>query len=150
GQALGRGPVRDLDQRLGIDRDARLLARLARGRAPRRTCVAAGTRVDRIDAPAREDPGAAVEGELRVAPQEQHLELARAARGGAIAEQNHRCSRRGFDHRAYDTRMEREDAVGGRYAWYVLAVLVLVYVANFVDRQILSILAQEIKGDLGL
>ena len=46
--------------------------------------------------------------------------------------------------------MEREDAVGGRYAWYVLAVLVLVYVANFVDRQILSILAQEIKGDLGL
>src|SRR5512139_1429515 len=49
---------------------------------------------------------------------------------------------------------EREGAdaarVGGGYAWYVLAVLVLVYVFNFIDRQILSILAQEIKGDLGL
>ncbi|HVS15443.1 MAG TPA: MFS transporter [Thermoanaerobaculia bacterium] len=40
--------------------------------------------------------------------------------------------------------------VGGRYARYVLAVLVLVYVFNFIDRQILSILAEEIKADLGL
>ena len=40
--------------------------------------------------------------------------------------------------------------VGGRYAWYVLFVLVLVYVVNFVDRQILSILAEDIKKDLGL
>ncbi len=36
------------------------------------------------------------------------------------------------------------------YAWYVLFVLVLVYVLNFVDRQILSILANDIKADLGL
>jgi len=46
--------------------------------------------------------------------------------------------------------MERGDAVGGRYGWYVLGVLVLVYVFNFIDRQILSILAQEIKADVGL
>ena len=36
------------------------------------------------------------------------------------------------------------------YARYVLIVLVLVYVLNFVDRQILSILAEDIKADLGL
>lgn len=36
------------------------------------------------------------------------------------------------------------------YSWYVLGVLVLVYVLNFVDRQILSILANDIKRDLGL
>jgi MFS family permease len=38
----------------------------------------------------------------------------------------------------------------GTYAWYALLVLVLVYVINFVDRQIISILAQDIKHDLGL
>ncbi|MEI9851688.1 MAG: MFS transporter [Sphingomonas sp.] len=36
------------------------------------------------------------------------------------------------------------------YAWYVLAVLVLVYVLNFVDRQIIAILADDIKRDLHL
>jgi MFS family permease len=36
------------------------------------------------------------------------------------------------------------------YAWYALLVLVLVYVINFVDRQIISILAQDIKHDLHL
>lgn len=40
-------------------------------------------------------------------------------------------------------------AVSG-YSWYVLGVLVLVYVLNFIDRQILSILAVDIKADLGL
>ena len=40
--------------------------------------------------------------------------------------------------------------VGGRYAKYVLAVLVLVYIFNFIDRQILSILAEEIKADIGI
>jgi MFS family permease len=34
------------------------------------------------------------------------------------------------------------------YGWYALGVLVLVYVINFVDRQIISILAQDIKHDL--
>lgn len=36
------------------------------------------------------------------------------------------------------------------YAWYALFVLVLVYALNFIDRQILSILAEDIKRDLGL
>ena len=36
------------------------------------------------------------------------------------------------------------------YSWYVLAVLVVVYILNFIDRQILSILAVDIKVDLGL
>jgi len=36
----------------------------------------------------------------------------------------------------------------GAYAWYALAVLVLVYIINFVDRQILSILVGDIKRDL--
>lgn len=40
--------------------------------------------------------------------------------------------------------------VGGRYAWYVLIVLVIVYVFNFIDRGILSILAEEIKADIGV
>lgn len=36
----------------------------------------------------------------------------------------------------------------GAYAWYALGVLVLVYIVNFVDRQILSILVGDIKRDL--
>ncbi len=36
------------------------------------------------------------------------------------------------------------------YAWYVLAILFLVYVLNFVDRQVISILAEDIKRDLHL
>ena len=40
--------------------------------------------------------------------------------------------------------------VGERYAKYVLAVLLIVYVFNFIDRQIISILAEEIKADLGV
>lgn len=39
---------------------------------------------------------------------------------------------------------------GGRYAWLVLAVLSLVYVLNFLDRQLLSILAKPIQDDLGI
>ena len=37
-----------------------------------------------------------------------------------------------------------------RYSQYVLGVLLVVYIFNFVDRQILAILAQSIKTDLGL
>ena len=37
-----------------------------------------------------------------------------------------------------------------RYARYVLAVLVIVYVFNFLDRQIISILAERIRADLGV
>ena len=38
----------------------------------------------------------------------------------------------------------------GSYAWYALFVLVLVYIINFIDRQILSILVGDIKRDLGI
>jgi MFS family permease len=40
--------------------------------------------------------------------------------------------------------------VGGPYSWYVLGVFVLVYIFNFIDRQIMSILAEDIKADLGI
>jgi MFS family permease len=39
---------------------------------------------------------------------------------------------------------------GPAYAWYALVVLVLVYVLNFIDRQLLTILAPDIKHDLGI
>lgn len=44
----------------------------------------------------------------------------------------------------------RVERVGGPYAWYVLGVLVLVYVFNFIDRSILTILGPYIQKDLGL
>ncbi|MDY6944498.1 MAG: MFS transporter [Pseudomonadota bacterium] len=37
-----------------------------------------------------------------------------------------------------------------RYAWIVLALLCLVYVLNFLDRQLVSILAKPIQDDLGI
>ena len=36
------------------------------------------------------------------------------------------------------------------YSWYALGILVVIYVLNFVDRNIISILAEDIKADLGL
>ena len=48
------------------------------------------------------------------------------------------------------TNSQSMPASGRRYANYVLFVLVLVYVFNFVDRQVLSILAEDIKADLGI
>ena len=42
-----------------------------------------------------------------------------------------------------------EEARVQPYAWYVLGVLVLLYVLNFIDRQIVSILVEDIKRDLG-
>lgn len=42
------------------------------------------------------------------------------------------------------------DEIGGPYARYVLTVLIGVYVLNFLDRQIPSILAERIKADLGV
>src|SRR5215212_5733183 len=38
----------------------------------------------------------------------------------------------------------------GAYAWYALFVLVIVYIINFIDRQILSILVGDIKRALSL
>jgi MFS family permease len=43
-----------------------------------------------------------------------------------------------------------EDQPVPAYSWYALSVLVLIYVLNFIDRQILSILANDIKADLGV
>ena len=45
-----------------------------------------------------------------------------------------------------DTVLEKVPA----YSWYALSILVVVYVLNFVDRNIISILAEDIKADLGL
>ncbi len=44
---------------------------------------------------------------------------------------------------------ESETRASG-YAWYVLGILFLVYILNFIDRQVISILAEDIKRDLGL
>lgn len=44
----------------------------------------------------------------------------------------------------------RSEAPASGYSWYVLGVLVVVYILNFIDRQILAILAVDIKRDLGL
>lgn len=43
-----------------------------------------------------------------------------------------------------------EDGKVPGYSWYVLTILVVIYVLNFVDRNIISILAEDIKADLGL
>ena len=40
--------------------------------------------------------------------------------------------------------------VGGRSAKIALVLLVIVYIFNFVDRQILSVLAEDIKADLNI
>ncbi len=48
------------------------------------------------------------------------------------------------------TAAERPRPRVSGYAWYALFVLVLVYVINFIDRQILSILVGDIKRDLGV
>jgi len=45
---------------------------------------------------------------------------------------------------------ESTPKTGGLYSHYVLFVLVIVYIFNFVDRNILSILAEDIKADLGV
>ena len=36
------------------------------------------------------------------------------------------------------------------YAWYVVAVLLIAYILSFVDRELLGLLVEPIKGDLGL
>lgn len=56
---------------------------------------------------------------------------------------------------AFDASIEAQgarpsEANASPYAWYVLGILFLVYVLNFVDRQIISILAEDIKRDLHL
>ena len=43
-----------------------------------------------------------------------------------------------------------EPRVGGAYSHYVLVLLLVVYMFNFIDRNILAILAEDIKADLGV
>ena len=54
----------------------------------------------------------------------------------------------GADARANGGKLIEGKASG--YSWYVLSVLVIIYMLNFIDRQIISILANDIKADLGL
>lgn len=48
-----------------------------------------------------------------------------------------------------EVKTEEVSPAESAYSHYVLFVLVLVFVLNFVDRNILSILAEDIKADLG-
>lgn len=48
------------------------------------------------------------------------------------------------------TQVSAENQPVPAYSWYALSVLVVIYILNFVDRQILSILANDIKADLGV
>ncbi len=54
------------------------------------------------------------------------------------------------DDRDQEQHSSQTPQIGGRYAKYVLGVLIVVYIFNFIDRQIISILAEEIKADLGI
>ena len=45
---------------------------------------------------------------------------------------------------------EQAGTVSTRYRWTVLVMLTLVYTFNFIDRQILVILQEPIKAELGL
>jgi len=48
------------------------------------------------------------------------------------------------------TAASQQSPEGSRYANYVLGVLFVVYIFNFIDRQILTILLEPIKEDLGV
>lgn len=53
-------------------------------------------------------------------------------------------------HLPVDTHHEAATERDRRYVWIVLTLLCLVYVLNFLDRQLLSILAKPIQDDLGI
>ena len=48
------------------------------------------------------------------------------------------------------TSTENRKSGGGAYAWYVVGVLMFAYIVAIVDRQILSLLVEPIKRDLGV
>ena len=48
------------------------------------------------------------------------------------------------------TAPSREAAPASGYRYYVLAVLIFVYMLNFLDRQIVGILATPLKAEFGL
>jgi MFS family permease len=47
-------------------------------------------------------------------------------------------------------RPDRAQRAAGRYAWYVIGVLMLAYAFAFLDRQILALMVEPIKRDLGI
>ncbi len=47
-----------------------------------------------------------------------------------------------------DTADDTSEPRASAYAWYALGVLFVVYMVNFIDRQLLSILAEDVKRDL--
>lgn len=47
-------------------------------------------------------------------------------------------------------RKDDDEAYSTNYRWYALGVLTVVYIFNFIDRQILVILQESIKNDLNL
>lgn len=47
-------------------------------------------------------------------------------------------------------KTDSADRGGGAYGWYVVVVLMLCYALSFIDRQILSLMVEPIKADLGL
>lgn len=49
-----------------------------------------------------------------------------------------------------DSRARPPAPEGGAYGWYVVVVLTLAYVVSFIDRQILSLLIEPIRHELGL
>jgi MFS family permease len=49
-----------------------------------------------------------------------------------------------------ETKAVEPETKATPYAWYVLGLLVVVYVLNFVDRSIINILATDIKKDLNV
>ncbi|MBM3290992.1 MAG: MFS transporter, partial [Candidatus Hydrogenedentes bacterium] len=52
--------------------------------------------------------------------------------------------------RPADSHDHEEPYPSPAYAWYVVGVLMLVYVLSFVDRQILSLIVDPVKKDLGV
>ncbi len=100
-RTLRSRPVREMDQRVGVDVDPGFFLRLAHGSSARRAREIVGrvAVVVGIDAAAGEHPRAAVERELRRAAGEQHLEA-----GLAVAQQHDRRGGRGDDTARYGTR----------------------------------------------
>jgi MFS family permease len=54
-----------------------------------------------------------------------------------------------IDHANTGTSQDQSAAAGGP-AWYVLFVLIVAYIFSFIDRQIISLLVEPLKHDLGL
>lgn len=48
------------------------------------------------------------------------------------------------------TGVERDGEPGAMAKWYIVGVLTLVYIFNFVDRQIISVLQEPMRAELGL